>query len=101
MAGYLYGVKKDIQNAVKGAKTAKDVVERIENLGYIPVDCSGESGYLNVRVPFPNGYVRVYKNERKELVIQVFEEVVMKYSGIPTFNPSGVNSGGLFDRMLG
>lgn len=100
--GYLYACKAEITEAIKGAKNRNEIMKRIQNCGYFPSDETDEYGYVNIKICFPNDeYVRVYINSRKEVIVQVWEKYEFKYSGIPTFNPSGVNSGGLFDRMIG
>ena len=65
------------------------IIRALTGAGYKVNDDTNECGYLNLKVNNPDGtMIRVYKNGRKEISIQVWEPVQFKYSGIPVFDPS-------------
>lgn len=85
-----YHFNQTIRTLVAGLKTEKQVIDVLKNNGIEFVNLTEEYGYLNIRIPRENGYVRIYKPyKQNELEVNSFDAVPMKYSGIPTFEPSG------------
>jgi hypothetical protein len=88
-----YAFNQKIRRLVEGLKTPESVCKALKNAGIKFEDVSKEYGYLNIHVPRPNGYVRIYKPYRRdELEVNSFDSVPLTYSGIPTFEPSGRRS---------
>ena len=77
---------------VYNAKTPEEVKEIITGFGYEYQDLSEEYGYMNLRIPFVDGYVRIYQRPDNTMNIQKWHKTEVKYSGIPTFEPSGRRS---------
>ena len=58
----------------------------------LPADW-GETGYDNVYVPIENGHLRIFTPHRvKSYQVQRWRKTTIKYSGVPTFEPSGRRS---------
>ena len=67
-------------------RTNKQVLDLIKRNGYKVVkDTSEDVGSFSVWI---DELTRIYKNSRKEYVLQTWQKVNMSYSGIPTFDPS-------------
>ena len=80
-----------IGTIIAGAKTAKEIKKKLEDAGLQYIDLTEEYGYMNIRVPFIDGYYRIYKSG-DSINTQVWRKVEFRYSGIPTFEPSGRRS---------
>ena len=80
-----------IGKIIDGAKTKEEVEAKLKEAGLVYEDVSEEFGYMNIRVPFTKGYYRIYERDGK-IVTQTWRNVNFKYSGIPTFEPSGKRS---------
>lgn len=79
--------KEDIERIILGAKTEKQVLDRLKkaNVEFTLGDPE-DYNYFNVRIPSDSGYIRIYKPHRsKEFTVQKFSPVKFTYSGIPTF----------------
>ncbi len=89
----LENIKKIAEQVVKECKTQKAIINALKQK-----DLPFTVNELGIHIAeTKNGYVRIYKPYRsKTYAVQKWVTVPMKYSGIPTFNPSG-----LFDRLKG
>lgn len=88
-----YRYNQMIRKLVSGLKKPEQVVRVLKENGIECEDVSEEYGYLNVRIPRENGYIRIWKPYRRaELEVNSFDCVPLRYSGIPTFEPSGRRS---------
>lgn len=85
---------KERMEIYSGGKTEKaDIVRFLRNAGVKFEDASEEVGYPNLRIHDDGGYVRLYKGTgMKDFKVQIFRKSEMRYSGIPTFEPSGRRS---------
>ncbi len=85
--GYVAGL-------VDGLRKKGDVVKMLKENDIRFEDVSADSGYDNIRIPTNDGgYIRVYRGKRTDqFKVQKFEMVEFKWSGIPTFEPSGRRS---------
>ena len=81
-----------LMDFIENAKTPKQVKAALKNAGFHFDDISEECGYLNLHIPFPDGYIRIYKRKDGKIVEQKWTKCEYKYSGIPTFEPSGRRS---------
>lgn len=81
-----------ITNCIEKAKTAREICKRLDAAGILYADLTDEYGYMNLRIPVANGYIRVYRDHRGIVRVQQYEKIAMKWSGIPTFEPSGRRS---------
>ena len=80
-----------IEYIIGKAKSKEEVIERLDDAEVVYKDHTKEYGYFNLKVPVKDGYIRVYENKGKYLVDK-FVRTEVKYSGIPTFEPSGRRS---------
>ena len=80
-----------VRRIIEGAKSSKKVLAKLDEVDMPYKEVTDECGYFNVRIPVKDGYIRVYESNGNFLV-QKFEKVTVKYSGIPTFEPSGRRS---------
>ena len=80
-----------IKYIIGKATDENEIRERLDDAEVVYKDLTNEYAYFNLRVPVKDGYIRVTKKNGKCLVDK-FTEVVVKYSGIPTFEPSGRRS---------
>ena len=78
------------RNVTRDLKSARKALRELAKSGIYVEDASDESGYPNYHVRTEEGMVRVYKNGRKEIVVQKWERTEFKYSGIPTFFSTGM-----------
>ena len=86
-------LKERTEIYAKGTKSKGALLNILRNVGLKAEDVSKEYGYLNIRIPGEGGYVRICKPKgEKEFKVQMFEKIEMRYSGIPTFEPSGRRS---------
>lgn len=77
----------------KEFKSKKEVFDYLKKNKLNYNDVTEDYGYFNIRIPLKNnGYIRIYQDRRKDFNVQIFTPVQLSYSGIPTFNPSGVNN---------
>ena len=79
---------------IAGIETAKDddeIRSRLDDAEMVYADHTEEYGYLNLRIPVKDGYIRIW-NCKGEYRVTKFERTVVKASGIPTFEPSGRRS---------
>lgn len=81
-----------MQEIYGNAKSPKAIKKALEKAGLIVEDLSEESGYFNLHIPFDGGHYRVYKAHDGKIKEQVWRPVELKWSGIPTFEPSGRKS---------
>lgn len=82
-----------IGTIIEGAKTKKEILRRLSKAGFLYEDVSEEYGYMNIRIPFPGGYYRIYKSLRDgKIKTQRWGETKFVWSGIPVFEPSGRRS---------
>lgn len=80
-----------IVHATSGRKDR--ILKNLKELGFEIEDASEESGLMNLRIRNSDGTMtRIYGKGRKELKVQIWMPVVFRYSGIPTFEPSGRRS---------
>lgn len=84
--------KETILYLIDGAKTDFEVKERLNDAEVVYADLSKDSGYLNLRIPTKDAQIRIYRSSDRRIQVQKFEMVQMKYSGVPTFEPSGRRS---------
>lgn len=93
MKSELEMLEERIQIYLKGKRTRNEAVQFLKGAGIEFEDNSDEAGYPNFRFWHNGEYVRAYKgSEMKEFRTQIFRKVEMKWSGIPTFEPSGKRS---------
>ena len=83
--------KETILFLIDGAKSDKEVKQRLDDAEVPYADLTEDYGYMNLRIPGKDGYIRIYRS-RYGIEVQKFEKVQMKYSGVPTFEPSGKRS---------
>lgn len=76
--------KDDIRRIIGKNKTEKSITDSLNKSG-IRYSIDKECDYLNIRIPTAEGYLRIYKNSRKEIIIQEFTKTKFEYSGIPVF----------------
>ena len=81
----LEDIKLDVMSACDGMKKKSAILSAVTRLGYVAEDATAESGYLNIRIHTLDGYVRIYKNNRREINFQIWRMTEFSYSGIPTF----------------
>lgn len=83
-----------IGQIIYGAKTKTEILKRLKDAGFQYDDLSKEYGYMNIHIPFLDGYYRIYKPKGRgsEIKTQVWKKTTFRYSGIPTFEPSGRKS---------
>lgn len=80
----------DVRKVIGARKAPAEIRKALRAAGIRFDDRTAMDGYFNVRIPTENGeYIRVYKNRRKDVVVQAWTKCVIKWSGIPTFEPSG------------
>lgn len=83
----------EVRKIVYGCKTEKEIINALKEAGLQYQDFSKDFGYFNIRVPLNEGYFRIYKETKtKQIKTQIWEKTVFRYSGIPTFEPSGRHS---------
>ena len=80
-----------VRKMIAGANTEDEIRHRLIRNGLQFDDLTDEYGYKNIRIPVINGYIRIYKMGNA-IKIQNWQKTVFKYSGIPTFEPSGRRS---------
>ncbi len=73
------------------AETAADV-EQILKANGIEYEQDEYSDYFNVKIFRPDGFIRIYQDYRKNIIVQGWHKETLKQSGIPTFEPSGRTS---------
>ena len=78
-------IKAEVMTACTGLKRKDAILRAVTRLGYITEDATADYGYLNIRIHTADGYVRIYKNNRREIVFQIWTKEEFKYSGIPVF----------------
>ena len=84
---------KQIEGILKGAKTNRQVLDRLRKAGVRFKDDSKLYEYFNVHVPHGDGTVtRVFRHPRVGIKVQLLTPVEIKWSGIPVFEPSGRHS---------
>lgn len=77
----------DFKTTIENCKTKKQVLQAIKKAGYTIVrDTSNEVGAFSVWL---NDTTRIYKSSRG-YVLQGWQKVELKYSGIPTFFATGL-----------
>lgn len=81
-----------LMDFIGDAKTPRQVKAALRKAGVNFDDISEESGYLNLHIPFLDGYIRIYKRRDGKIVEQKWTKCEYTYSGIPTFEPSGRRS---------
>lgn len=81
-----------VTEIISGKKTKRAILAALKAAGVYAEDASEECGYMNIRIPAESGYVRIYRDSVGCIIIQRFEPVNMKYSGVTTFEPSGRRS---------
>jgi hypothetical protein len=84
-------VDEMVRRIAEKAKSKFEILSRLDAASIEFEDRTWESGYMNIRIPVADGYIRVY-DHLGEIRVQKFEKVVFQYSGIPTFEPSGRRS---------
>ena len=87
----MHWMEESVLGMIDGARTPVQVKKKLKDAGMEFEDYSGEYGYMNLRIPTPDGYVRVYM-AGKEIRTQKWTMQTIRYSGIPTFEPSGRRS---------
>lgn len=93
MKSELEKLKERVEIYLKGKSGRQDAVRFLRNTGINFEDASEECGYPNFRFKAKGGYVRAYRaGKMKEFKVQIFEQISMKYSGVPVFEPSGRKS---------
>ena len=80
-----------VREIIRGAKSGKEILAILDAIEMPYKEVTDECGYFNVRIPAKDGYIRIYACNGQWLV-QKMERVVARYSGIPTFEPSGRRS---------
>lgn len=85
-----YATKEAILQLIDGKyMTDRKLIQLFNKSGYSAENHTKESGYTNIRIKTVKGYIRVYKaHKRRELIVQSWEPITIKASGIPTFDPS-------------
>jgi len=77
-----------LKNTLTTCKTDKQALKAIKDNGFKVVkDDSIEIGSFSVWL---DDTTRIYKTLRKEYILQKWERVQVKYSGIPTFFSTGL-----------
>jgi hypothetical protein len=77
-----------LKNTLATCKTDKQALKAIKDNGFKVVkDDSIELGSFSVWL---DDTTRIYKTLRKEYILQKWERVQVKYSGIPTFFSTGL-----------
>lgn len=84
-------VEEMVRRIAGKAKGRFEIMSRLDAASIRFEDHSSEYGYMNLRIPVEDGYMRIYDN-LGEIRVQKFSKVVFTYSGIPTFEPSGRRS---------
>ena len=86
--------KQLIGKIIDGARTPAEIRKRLTAAGLQFEDLTEEYGYFNLRIPFPDGYFRIYRptGRGQEIRTQRWRKTEFKYSGIPVFEPSGRRS---------
>lgn len=81
-----------IVHATSGKKDR--IKKAIGELGYKVIDDTEPgSKFFNLKVKNPDGsLIRIYKSYRGPVEVQKWEPLLITYSGIPTFEPSGRRS---------
>ncbi len=81
---------------VKQGKSRKaNIIKFLELHGYDVIDDTEPETprYWNLKVKNEDGtMIRIYRSYRDGVKVQLWEPVVVKWSGIPTFEPSGRRS---------
>lgn len=86
-------VESKVREIAYGAKSKDELLANLKENDIVYVDGSKETGYDNVYVPIENGYLRIFTPYRaKSYQVQRWRKTTIKYSGIPTFEPSGRRS---------
>ena len=88
---------KELQDILSNSKTPKQVIQALKKTKGISYYLDNNSSYFNLKIYSDNvkrdeGYLRVYQDNHKNIKVQLWTRCEMKYSGIPTFCPSGRNS---------
>lgn len=85
-----YATKEAVLQLINGKYMTDRVLMQLFNKsGYSTENHTKESGYTNIRIKAAKGYIRVYKaHKRRELIVQSWEPIIIRASGIPTFDPS-------------
>lgn len=81
----------EIRDLIMEADTTVDVETILRSYG-IRYEKDMECGYFNIRIKRPDGMIRIYQDFRKSIVVQAWTKCNFRYSGIPTFEPSGKHS---------
>lgn len=77
----------DFKTTIENCKSNKQVLQAIKKYGYtITRDTSNDLGVFSVWL---NDTTRIYKS-RRGYVLQKWQKVQVKYSGIPTFFATGL-----------
>lgn len=77
-----------LKDTLKTCKTDKQVLKAIADTGLkVAKDDTSEIGSFSVWL---DDTTRIYKTLRKEYILQKWERVQVKYSGIPTFFSTGM-----------
>lgn len=82
-----------IENLIGDRTDADEIRSTLDRANVRYTDCSDEYGFFNLHIETDFGYVGIAKTRRsKKLRVSNFHRIEMKWSGIPTFEPSGRRS---------
>jgi len=70
MTTFNFSDKLALEKAISGAKTEAAIEAALSKAGFCFENVSSEFGYPNFRMETADGYVRIYRNSRKEIRIQ-------------------------------
>ena len=86
-------VESKVREIAYAAKSKDEILRGLKEAGIEYADGSKETGYDNVYVPIENGHLRIFTPHRvKSYQVQRWRKTSIKYSGVPTFEPSGRRS---------
>ena len=74
MTNFTFTDKLALEAAVRGARSEKAIEAALKKAGFDFENVSDEYGYPNFRMETADGYIRIYRNSRKETLIQEWKK---------------------------
>ena len=84
-------VDEMVRRIAAKAKGRFEIMSKLDAASIEFEDHTAAYGYMNLRIPVEDGYMRIY-DHLGEIRVQKFPRIQVAYSGIPTFEPSGRRS---------